>query len=210
MDKPANMKYFLYARKSSESEDRQVASINSQIDELKALAKRQNISIVKLYREEKSAKSPGRPIFNAMLDRIQNGEAQGIICWKLDRLARNPVDGGRISWMLQKSVLHHIQTYERDYQPSDNVLLMNVEFGIANQFILDLSSNTKRGLRSRAKEGWFPGLAPIGYLNNRHKDPSKTPIYVDIERFSLMKKLWSALLEKRCSIREITQLAFDT
>ena len=53
---------------------------------------------------------PGRPIFNDMLRRIQTGEAQGIICWKVDRLARNPVDGGQIQWLLQQGVIAHIQT----------------------------------------------------------------------------------------------------
>ena len=95
------IKYFLYARKSSESEDRQVASIQSQIDVLKDVAKREDLEIIDVLFESKSAKAPGRPVFNQMINRINKGEAEGIICWKLDRLARNPVDGGSISWMLQ-------------------------------------------------------------------------------------------------------------
>ena len=82
------IRYFLYARKSSESEDKQVASIPSQIDELERMAKERNLKIVKSFTEEKSAKAPGRPVFNDMLDAIQQGKANGIICWKLDRLGR--------------------------------------------------------------------------------------------------------------------------
>jgi DNA invertase Pin-like site-specific DNA recombinase len=97
-----NLKYFIYCRKSTEDEDRQVLSLSSQIDELKKLAKRLNLKIVgePLF-ESMSAKAPGRKVFNDVLDRIEKGEARGIICWKMDRLARNPVDAGRISWMLQ-------------------------------------------------------------------------------------------------------------
>ena len=64
------IKYFLYARKSSEGEDRQVASIPSQIDELQKLAKDNNIEIIEILTEEMSAKAPGRPIFNQMLNDI--------------------------------------------------------------------------------------------------------------------------------------------
>ena len=105
------LKYFIYARKSSESEDCQVASIPAQLEELKKLANQNNLAITDIFVEEKSAKEPGQPIFNEMLAKIHQGEAQGIICWKLDRLARNPVDGGNINWMLQQGVIQHIQTY---------------------------------------------------------------------------------------------------
>ena len=153
------IKYFLYARKSSEAEDRQVASIGSQIDELTKLAKRENLEIANTFSESQSAKEPGRPLFNEMIDKIHKKEIQGIICWKLDRLARNPVDGGQINWMLQQGIIRHIQTFERSYYPTDNVLMMSVEFGMANQFIRDLSQNTKRGLKAKAERGWYPTFA---------------------------------------------------
>ncbi len=86
--------------------------------------------------------------------------------WKLDRLARNPVDGGQISWLLQRGVIQHIRTYERSYTPHDNVVMMSVEFGMANQFILDLSSNTKRGLMEKVRRGEYPSHAPAGYIND--------------------------------------------
>ena len=107
--------YFLYVRKSTDVEDKQVRSIEDQLAVLRALAKEQELHIVAEFVEKQSAKMPGRPIFNDMLARVEKGEAQGIICWKLDRLARNPVDGGQISWMLQRGIIAHIQTLERSY-----------------------------------------------------------------------------------------------
>lgn len=89
--------YFLYARKSTDVEDKQVRSIDDQLAVLRALAKTEGLTIVEEFIEKQSAKLPGRPIFDQMLTRIEKGEAQGIVCWKLDRLARNPIDGGQIS-----------------------------------------------------------------------------------------------------------------
>src|SRR3989344_4585425 len=148
--------YFLYARKSTDVEDKQVRSIDDQILVLRGLAKQEGLNIIEEFKESKSAKMPGRIIFNEMIRRIQLGEAQGVICWKIDRLARNPVDGGQISWLLQQGVIRHIQTHDRSFLPTDNVLMMSVELGMANQYIRDLSANTKRGLWEKARRGHFP------------------------------------------------------
>lgn len=208
MNKENKIKYFIYARKSSESEDRQMASIDDQINELKKLARENNLNVVDILSESKSAKNPvGRIVFNKMLERIHNGEAQGIICWKLNRLARNPVDGGNVSWMLQQGVIQHIQTYGRSYYPSDNVLMMAVELGMANQFIRDLSVDTKRGLRAKAERGWYPTYATLGYMHNPYKIKGEKEIINDPERFDLVRKMWELMLTGGYSPRKIWQIA---
>jgi len=207
MIKNAQIKYILYARKSSESEDRQVASIESQVGVLKDLAQKEGLEILEILTESQSAKEPGRPIFNKMIEKISTGEAQGIICWKLDRLARNPLDGGTISWMLQKGIIKHIQTYERSYYPTDNVLMMSVEFGMANQFIRDLSENTKRGLRTKAKNGWYPDHAPLGYTHNPLKKKGEKEIIKDPERFDLVRKMWDLMLTGNYTPQQIWKIA---
>jgi site-specific DNA recombinase len=159
-------KYFIYVRKSTDVEDKQVRSIEDQLTVLRTLAKQIGLKVTGEFIEKQSAKRPGRVVFNDMLDRINEGEAQGIICWKLDRLARNPVDAAQISWMLQEGVIQHIQTHDSSFYSADNVMMMQVEFGMANQYIRDLSVNTKRGLYEKAKRGEYPGLAPLGYINN--------------------------------------------
>lgn len=206
----SGIKYFVYARKSTESEDRQIASIGDQINELKRIAKEQNLNIVDVLFESKSAKNPnGRVVFNQMLVRIHKGEANGIICWKLNRLARNPVDGGQISWMLQQGTVQHIQTYGRSYYPTDNVLMMAVELGMANQFVRDLSVDTKRGLRLRAERGIPNGLAPIGFINDRTKEQGHRDWLEDTVRYPLVKKLLRTMLTKKYSVRELYIYAKD-
>ena len=97
------MKYIIYSRKSTDTEDKQVLSLDSQERELLSIAEKQNLEVIKTLRESKSAKEPGRPIFNEMMKMIANGKADAILCWKIDRLTRNPVDGGQIQWLLQSN-----------------------------------------------------------------------------------------------------------
>src|SRR4030042_25167 len=93
-------KFFLYARKSTDIEDKQILSIEAQITELRAFAKQNNLDIVEEFIEKQSAKIPGRPIFNTMLEKIESGKANGILAWHPDRLARNSVDGGQIIYFI--------------------------------------------------------------------------------------------------------------
>ncbi|MDE1970022.1 MAG: recombinase family protein [Patescibacteria group bacterium] len=196
--------YFLYARKSSESEDRQVQSIDDQINRLKELANTLGISIKEILTEAKSAKKPNcRPVFAEMLKRIENGEAQGILCWQINRLSRNPIDSGTISWMLQQGILQCIQTIDRRYLPDDNVLLFNVESGMANQFIIDLRKNSRRGMVGKAERGWLPSRAPVGYLN----DKLEHTIYKDPERFHLVRKMWDMMLTGNYTPSKILAIA---
>jgi len=198
------MKYILYARKSSESEDRQVQSINDQVNRLKKLAKEQHLKIVDILVEAKSAKQPdSRPQFSKMLQTIESGEADGILCWQINRLSRNPIDSARVQWFLQQNILKSIQTIDREYLPSDNVLLFSVESSMANQFIIDLRKNTLRGVLSKIEKGWSPNHAPIGYLN----DKEEKIIIKDPERFDLVRKLWDLMLTGRYTPPRILEIA---
>lgn len=198
------IKYFLYARKSSESEDRQVQSIDDQVNRLKKLAVDLDLDIVKVYTESKTAKKPNnRPLFDEMIERIENGEAQGILCWALNRLSRNPIDSGKLSWILQQGMVKSIQTIERKYLPDDNVLLFSVETGMANQYILDLSRDVKRGVSKKLDEGWKPQVANIGYLNDKE---NKT-IIKDPERFNIVRKMWDLMLTGNYTPARILEIA---
>lgn len=108
---------------------------------------------------------------------------------------------------IQQGVLKHILTPEKSYYPEDNVLLMSVELGMANQFIRDLSKNVKRGLKTKAEQGWLPGIAPIGYLNEKYGDKGYKKVIKDPERFPLLRKMWDLMLTGTHSVREILNLA---
>src|SRR3989344_5698895 len=109
-----NKKFFLYARKSTDVEDKQVLSIDAQLTELREYAKRENIEISAEYIEKQSAKVPGRPIFNKLLNDIEKFGGS-ILAWHPDRLARNSVDGGRVIYLLDTGKLASLkfQTFWR-------------------------------------------------------------------------------------------------
>jgi len=199
------MRFFLYARKSTDVEDKQVLSIDAQLSELRSLAKREGLEIAAEFVEKRSAKMPGRPVFNEMFRRIVAGEAQGIVCWKIDRLARNPVDGGQISWLLQQSVIAHIQTHDRSFLPTDNVLMMSVELGMANQYIRDLSANTARGLREKARRGEYPSVAPLGYINN----PRTKRIDVDRRKAPTIRAAFELFAENKSRFEDVSAFLYE-
>ena len=156
-----------------------------------------------VLRESQSAKSPGRPVFSQLVKRITHGEVSGILCWKLDRLARNPVDGGSIIWALKQHGLH-IYTPTQSYSTAeDNTIMMYIEFGMAQKYIDDLSQNVKRGNRAKLERGEFPGLAPQGYLN----DLSNHTIVPDPDRFPLVRRMWDMTITGTYTVPHIVRVA---
>ncbi len=120
-----------------------------------------------------------------MLRRIEAGEANAILTWKLDRLARNFDDGGKVIGLLQRGVIQEIRAFERTYLPSDNVLMIAVELGMANQYIRDLSVNIRRGIREKVRRGLCFGKAPLGYVN----DPRSGGAEPHPKNFAKVKRL---------------------
>lgn len=207
MNELKDIRFIMYCRKSTDAEDRQIQSIEDQEKELNREVKQRGLKVVKMFSEARSAKEPGRPQFNEMIQMIKNGEADGILCWKPNRLARNPVDGGEIQWLLQQGVIKSLLTPGREYRPSDNVIMLAVEFGMANQYSIDLAKDVKRGMRAKAEKGWRPHQATIGYLNDKHGEQGNKRIFVDPERFPLVRKMWDLLLTGAYTVPRIVEIA---
>ena len=178
-------KYFLYARKSTDTEDKQVLSIQSQLIEVRQFAQKEGLTIIEEFQEARSAKTPGRPIFNEVIKRIEAGEANGIISWHPDRLARNSVDGGRIIYLLDTGKIKSLKFPTYWFEPTpQGKFMLNIAFGQSKYYVDNLSENVKRGYRQKIRKGIWPTFAPLGYLNN-HKTKE---IDIDSEKAPFIRK----------------------
>ena len=186
---------FMYCRKSSEDKGKQILSIDDQKRELWRIAKNLNLKVIDEPIEEvKSAKAPGRPKFSELVKKIYNNEADGILCWKLDRLARNPIDGGNIIWIVKdqgKVIYTPSQTFSHQ---SENTIMMYIEFGMAQKYIDDLGKSAKRGMKTKAEMGWYPAHAPLGYENTPGEKKGSRKIISD-NNFKLVQRCFYEILK---------------
>jgi len=200
------LKLFLYVRKSTDVEDKQVMSVERQLFELREFAARENITVVCEIIEKQSAKVPGRPLFNEMMDRIEAGEADGILAWHPDRLSRNGVDGGRITYALDMGKLTTLKfpTFWFENTPQGKFML-NMAFSQSKYYVDALSETTKSGLRDKVRRGEYPCKAPIGYLN----DYRTKRIIVDRERAPLVKEAFERYAAGSTTLDDLRQFFTD-
>ena len=202
---PIIVRYCLYARKSTEQEDRQVLSIDSQIAEMRKMAITENLDIVITKQESHSAKEAGqRPIFNEIVEDIQQKKYDGILTWAPDRISRNAGDLGRIVDLMDQGLLKEIRTFggqKFTNNPNEKFLLMI----LGSQAKLENDNkviNVRRGLRARAAMGLKPSLALTGYLNSKNKD-EKCQVIIDTIRAPIIKKMFEKVAYENQSGRQI-------
>lgn len=198
------LKYVLYARKSTESDEKQALSIDSQAKEMLQIAEREGLDVVDVRRESHSAKDSGqRPVFNEILSDIRSGRYNAILVWHPDRLSRNAGDLGSLVDLMDQKLLIEIRTYGQKFtnSPSEKFLLMI----LCSQAKLEndnKSVNVKRGLRMRCEMGLWPAPAPTGYLNEKRLD-RKGHVIVDPERAPVIKKMFEKVAYEGWSGRKI-------
>lgn len=157
------IKYLAYCRKSTDEKNRQVLSIQSQIEELKDFAARENLDMVGFITEAQTAKVPGRREFQKLLDGVEQGRAQGILSWHPDRLARNSIDGGKLIYLLDTGKLKDLKFPSFWFENSpQGKFVLSVAFGQSKYYVDNLSENVKRGIRQQLRKGILPHKSPLG------------------------------------------------
>ena len=187
------VRYALYARKSTTSEDRQASSIEDQMkDCMERLIVPNNLNIVKVYQESYSAKVAGmRTEFNSMINEIENGHIDGLISWAPDRLSRNMKEAGEIIDLVDRGLIRDLQfsTFTFENTPAGKMLL-GVTFVMAKQYSEHLAESVDRGNKRAIEDGEFIGEFKHGYVvgANRMFQP-------DSRNFTKVQHMFKMILE---------------
>ena len=197
------MRFFIYARKSTDDEERQMLSIEAQLAELREYASSEGLTVTREFVESRTAKTPGRPIFNDMLARMESGEASGLLAWHPDRLARNWADGGHIVNLLDTGKLAALRfpTFWFEDTPQGKFVL-SIAFSQSKYYSDALSQNVRRGMRHKLRRGEFPGKPPVGYLN----EPRLRTIIVDPGKAELVRRMFEAYATGGYTFDELHEL----
>lgn len=211
VEPPAKVKYVLYARKSTEQDEKQALSIDSQIKEMLQIAERDGLEVIDIRREAHSAKDSGqRPVFNEIIKDIRGGRYSGILTWAPDRLSRNAGDLRSLVDLIDQKLLVEVRTFGQKFtdSPSEKFLLMIL--GAQGKLENDQKSvNVKRGLRMRCEMGLWPAPAPTGYLTEKRID-RKGHVIVDPQRAPVVKQMFEKVAYEHWSGRKIYHwLKFD-
>ncbi len=200
------IKYFIYCRKSSEDEERQILSIEAQLAELKEYAKQNGLFVVREFIESKTAKEPGREIFNQMLSEIEKGNTQGILAWNPDRLARNSIDGGKIIYLVDTGKITSLKFPTFWFEPTpQGKFMLSIAFGQAKYYTDNLRENILRGIRQKIRRGELSAKAPIGYFN----EPRLRTIEPDKKSFNKVKKVLRAFATGNYTLTKIQSKMFS-
>jgi site-specific DNA recombinase len=207
------LKYGTYCRKSTESEDRQVLSLDSQADKAKEIAKALGVRIVEAYvfSESKSAKiTNNRPQFVEMLRSIEKGEIQGIIVWHADRLSRNAMDAALLVDLMDRGKLVEIVTPSQTFRntPIDK-FIFGLSCGQAKMENDKKGIDVKRGLEKKAKLGMIPNHSTVGYMNDKNTARGSKKILSDPERLPMVRKMWDLMLTGTYTVPEVWKIVTD-
>lgn len=204
------LKYGLYARKSNEREDKQIASLDDQVAIMTELAKEKGYHIVKkaIFKESKSAKIPDvRDDFDELIRLLEDGTINAILTYKSNRLARNPKESGLVQQLVFDDKLKAIVTKEKNYLPEDNALIFSIDAAQDAQFSRDLSKIVTERMILKAKKGGFPGRVPIGYKNVMDEFTKERYVIIDDERYRLVRRMWDMVLTGQYTISQIQHIA---
>ena len=199
------MKYIAYCRKSTDEPERQILSIEAQIVEVKEFALRENLEIIDFIVESRTARKPGRPEFQKVLQMLESGVAGGIIAWHPDRLARNSIDGGQLIYLLDTGKLLDLKfpTFWFDNTPQGKFML-NIAFGQSKYYVDNLSENVCRGIRQKLRRGEWPCKAPFGYTMDSTKK-----LTVDRKTGKYVKKIFEMFATSRYSYVDLQNFLSD-
>jgi site-specific DNA recombinase len=195
-----------YARVSSKDQERDGFSIPAQRKLLNEYAEREGITIVREFKEAETAKEAGRTAFNQMMAFLkETPSCRTILVEKTDRLYRNFRDYGTVEDL--GVTVHFVKenvVLSKDSRSSEQ-LMHDIKVALARNYVRNLSEEVRKGLREKADQGHFPGVAQVGYVNN----PTTRRIDIDPVRGPLMARVFELYASGEYSLKALTVKAYE-
>lgn len=180
---PQIMDAAIYARYSGGSNQRD-CSIEQQVADCEAFARYNNLRVVKVYADHAiSGTSDNRPQFQQMLKDSARGKFQYVICWKIDRFARNRYDSATYKFRLKKNNVSVLYAKESIPDGPEGILLESILEGSAEYYSANLAQNVRRGMMYNAQQCKVnSGNIPFGYQKGADGKYEINPAQAEIVR----------------------------
>ena len=197
-------KYFSYYRVSSQNQADDGASLGAQKDANISYAKENGWDIVKDFEEVQSAAKQGRKQFTLMLKEInKRKDIKGIIFHDVDRSARSISDWAKVKELSNQGLHICFSRDKSDLSTRGNSLTNTIKAVIAEDFIANLSQETKKGMHRKAELGYSVfGHVVVGYIKKeggekgiRIPDPIMAP---------LIKKCFELYATDKYTLKELS------
>ena len=173
------MNVVAWARVSSR-EQKEGYSIDAQLRAMRDRAQREDWKIVREFVVAESARRGAeRIVFNEMFNWVRKNAKREkidvIFAHKLDRVCRNMRDAVRLQ-ELEDDCGVKLSFVDNQFGPgAAGMLSFNVMAAVAQYYSDNLRTEVIKGIDEKVRQGWAPGLAPFGYINDDERDEPIKP-----------------------------------
>ena len=153
-----------YARYSSAGQ--RDVSIEQQLADIRAFAKREGYTIVHEYADHARSgfkNTSARTAFQSMMSSAESGTFDTIISWKVDRFGRNREESALFKGRLRRFGVKVLYAMEPIPEGSAGVLLEGMLEATAEWYSRQLSENVTRGMHDNARRCLYNGTRILGY-----------------------------------------------
>ena len=204
-------KAVLYTRVSSDEQKKKGFSLDYQEKHGREYALKHGLNIVKVFSESYTAKKPGRPAFNDMLQFVRKNKIEHLIFLKSDRASRNGVDSSALVYMAERDIfnIHLIQDnlcLNRRSRPTD-FLVFEMNNIIANFYPRNLSVEVTTKLLEKAEQGYYPERSPVGYM--RKPKEKRAYLQIDPEKAPYIKRIFELYSTGKYSYKTLAKQLRD-
>ncbi|MEY4963824.1 MAG: hypothetical protein RLZZ323_1143 [Bacteroidota bacterium] len=169
-------------------------SLDVQLEQLTRYCERNNLLIVKQYREDHSAKNFNRPQFQSFLEYVKKnkGAVDVLLVTSWDRFSRNLTDSLVMLRTLEKYGVQ-VQAIEQpiDMKIPENKAMLAIFLAIPEIDNDRRSIKIRGGIRGSLKAGRWCRQAPFGYKNSR--DQQNKPIVVPSNDAHIVKYIFEQI-----------------